>query len=58
MKKALEYGLTPIICVGETLEEKEAGKTIEIITSQIEKGLVDLKLGCSANKLQIGRAHV
>ena len=42
-KKALEYGLTPIICVGETLEEKEAGKTIEIITSQIEKGLVDLK---------------
>lgn len=41
-KKALEYGLTPIICVGETLEEKEAGKTIEIITSQIEKGLVDL----------------
>ena len=43
VKKALEYGLTPIVCVGETLEEKEAGKTIEIITSQIEKGLVDLK---------------
>ena len=40
VKKALEYGLTPIVCVGETLEEKEAGKTIEIITSQIEKGLV------------------
>ena len=43
IKKALEYELTPIVCVGETLEEKEAGKTIEIITSQIEKGLVDLK---------------
>jgi triose-phosphate isomerase len=43
VKKALEYGLTPIVCVGETLEEKETGKTIEIITSQIEKGLVDLK---------------
>ena len=42
IKKALEYELTPIVCVGETLEEKEAGKTIEIITSQIEKGLVDL----------------
>lgn len=38
IKKALEYELTPIVCVGETLEEKEAGKTIEIITSQIEKG--------------------
>ena len=42
VKKALEYELLPIMCVGETLEEKEAGKTIEIITNQIEKGLQDL----------------
>ena len=37
--KALEVGLKPIICVGETLEERENGKAIEKITSQTEKAL-------------------
>jgi triosephosphate isomerase len=31
---ALKAGLSPIICVGETLAEREAGKTIEVVTSQ------------------------
>ena len=44
VKAALEYGLKPIICVGETLEEKEDGKTVEIITEQISKALKDLTL--------------
>ena len=43
VKKALEHDLKPIVCVGETLEEKEAGKTIDIITSQVEKALAGLK---------------
>ena len=34
--KAFEAGLTPIICVGETLEHRESGKTEEIIASQID----------------------
>ena len=42
VKKALEHNLKPIVCVGETLEEKEAGKTIDIITSQVEKALAGL----------------
>ena len=42
VKKALEHDLKPIVCVGETLEEKEAGKTIDIITSQVEKALAGL----------------
>ena len=42
VKKALEHDLKPIVCVGETLEEKEAGKTIDIITSQVEKTTADL----------------
>jgi len=42
VKSALEYELKPIVCVGETLEEKEAGKTIEKITGQIERGLAGL----------------
>ncbi len=39
VKKALQENLKPIVCVGETLEEREAGKTSEIITNQTEKAL-------------------
>ncbi len=42
IKKALENGLKPIICVGETLEERENGKAIEKITAQISEDLKDL----------------
>ena len=42
VKAALSYGLNPIVCVGETLEQKEAGKTVEVITSQTEKALEGL----------------
>ncbi len=34
-KKALEHGLTPIICCGESLEQREAGITLNWIRSQI-----------------------
>ncbi|CAM3181990.1 triose-phosphate isomerase [Filibacter tadaridae] len=34
---AFEYGLTPIVCVGETLEEREAGKTVDIVATQVKK---------------------
>ena len=30
LKKSLKVGLKPIVCVGETLEQRESGKTIEI----------------------------
>ena len=43
VKKALEEGLKPIVCVGETLEQREAGKTDEVIGKQIEIGLGGLK---------------
>ena len=39
LKKALSVGLKPIVCVGETLQEKEDGKAIDIITAQIKKAL-------------------
>ena len=44
IKAAFANGLKPIVCVGETLEQREAGQTVEIITSQIEKALVDFTL--------------
>ena len=36
---ALNAGLTPIVCVGETLEERETGKTENVLHRQLEKGL-------------------
>ncbi len=39
VKAAFKYGLKPIVCVGETLEEREAGKTVDIITKQTELAL-------------------
>lgn len=39
IKAAFEYELKPIVCVGETLEEREAGKTEEIITTQTKLAL-------------------
>ena len=39
---ALAHGLTPIICVGETLEENEAGKTDEVVLREIKEGLKGL----------------
>ena len=37
IKSALTIGLKPIVCVGETLEQREQGITEKIITSQVEK---------------------
>lgn len=39
---ALENGLTPIFCIGEVLEEREAGKQNEVVTKQLEEGLFNL----------------
>ena len=39
VKAALSYGLKPIICVGETLEQREKGETNTIITSQTRVAL-------------------
>ena len=38
-------GLTPILCVGETLEQREAGRTLEVVVHQ---------LGCVIDKLGVG----
>lgn len=36
---ALANGLIPIICVGETMEEKEAGKTFDVIESGVKESI-------------------
>jgi len=44
IKASLNDGLNIIVCVGETLEEREEGKTIKIVQSQVESALMDLEL--------------
>ncbi len=43
LKKALAVGLKPIVCVGETLEQREQGITMQIITEQTQKALEGLE---------------
>ncbi|MFT5356811.1 MAG: triosephosphate isomerase [Polyangiales bacterium] len=40
----LAAGVTPIVCVGETLEEREADKTLEIVLAQLTLGLGEVDL--------------
>ena len=42
VKKALETGLTPILCFGEKLEERQNGMTYSVIEKQIVEALADL----------------
>ncbi|MFH1080887.1 MAG: triose-phosphate isomerase [Pseudomonadota bacterium] len=40
---ALQFGMQPIFCVGETIEEREAGGTFDVIAKQIKEGLNQIK---------------
>ncbi len=42
LKAAQRYGLTPILCVGETKQQRDAGETESLISMQLEKDLVDV----------------
>ncbi len=42
IKKALEKKLIPIVCVGESLDEREKDQTFDIIKNQVVKALADL----------------
>ncbi len=42
IKVAINYGLTPIVCVGETLSEREAGSTFDVLGDHIQNGLQDI----------------
>jgi triosephosphate isomerase (TIM) len=42
LKAAQQYGLTPILCVGETKQQRDAGQAESVIATQLEKDLVDV----------------
>jgi len=43
VKAALKVGLKPILCVGERLEENEAGRTSEVVTEQLRSSLAGIE---------------
>ncbi|WP_366923829.1 triose-phosphate isomerase [Metallumcola ferriviriculae] len=45
VKSAYAHGIKPIVCVGETLEQREAASTEQVVGRQIEEGLAGLEQG-------------
>lgn len=45
LKAALAVGLIPIVCIGETLSEYEAGKTGEVVRRQVQQGFKEIETG-------------
>ncbi|MDD3654792.1 MAG: triose-phosphate isomerase [Desulfotomaculaceae bacterium] len=45
VKAVLQYGLTPIMCVGEQIGERESGITEKVVRTQTEAGLAGLTAG-------------
>lgn len=48
IRAALRHGLTPIVCVGEVLQEREANKTFDVIRTQCKESLA----GFSADEMK------
>ncbi len=42
VQSALSHSLRPILCVGETLEERESGQATPVVTEQVRRGLADV----------------
>jgi triosephosphate isomerase len=45
---ALQHGLVPIVCVGETLEERQAGRTDEVVQTQTQAALASVDASSAA----------
>jgi triosephosphate isomerase len=44
LKAAQRHGLTPILCVGETQKQRDAGETEKVLINQLKQALVDIDL--------------
>src|ERR1700712_4907405 len=51
VKAVLKHGMTPIVCLGETLEEREGGITAERVTAQITGAFAGVKAADAATTI-------
>jgi triosephosphate isomerase (TIM) len=51
LKTVLASSLTPIVCVGETLEEREAGRTLEVVGRQFEGAFAGVSEGLASRAI-------
>lgn len=42
LRAAFQFGLTPIVCIGETLEERDAGDAEKVVATQLKDSLAEL----------------
>ena len=45
VKAAFKHGILPMLCVGELLEERESGKTSDVLSVQLKNGLLGVEKG-------------
>lgn len=45
LRGALRHDLVPVLCVGETLDEREGGRTLAVLEEQLTRGLADVGAG-------------
>ena len=61
VRKAIEYGLTPIICCGETIQQREEGITLDFINKQIDAAFLQVSAQaqevCEAIRLDIRKLY-
>ena len=57
MKTAIANNLSAMLCVGETLQEREANQTINVVSRQLEAGLSQILEAVRANPKQISIAY-
>jgi triosephosphate isomerase len=51
LNHAIESGLLPVYCIGENLEEREAGETHAVLAKQMEEALTEIK--CTGEQISI-----
>jgi len=44
VRGALRLGITPVLCIGETLAEREADRTFQVLETQLRQGLANVSL--------------
>ena len=56
--KAFEHGITPIMCCGETLEQREQGVTMDFIRQQVKVGFQNVTADQAKNSSYRLRANL